>query len=723
MGGIAIAWHCRNVVPWWPWLLAAGIALAISIALVWARRSGQPRGSLRSRPRLWLGVTLVSIALTGAALAQAAWQNTLVDWPAGKRLWRARVDVVNKLTEQGVTVDATVLAAPTDWSGRRVRISLQGKRSRSLSAGDVIACWTQINPGRRVGNPGDFDYGAYLAVHGISGMAYAADSLWALCTTASGHTAGGFTSSLLRLRQKLVNRYASYLDGDQLAIIAALTLGDKSLLDADTRALFSDTGTSHILALSGLHLSILFTLMQFVVLRHIRRRVPRVVAHAAVLIALWLFVWLAGAPLSLQRAAWMLTLLQVGNCLRPSWGSTLNNLCFAALTLLVASPLSLFDVGFQMSFAAVLGIVLLGSYVWGRIPWPYWSDRGASANVPAYQVPSTLRVRFRRWGDGSLKYGYSLLRSVVWPFVSVSLSAQFATAPFILYYFHSLPPYSLLANVIVIPSAYVLLGGALLFFLVPIASIQGLVARVLQAVLGAMTGGLEHISRWPGASLTLYPTTLTIVALVAVPCLIYALCNTRLRRRRVNLIVAMTCITALAAGSEVWRLRPARMTSRIVVYDVSRASAIHFIVSARQSYLYASLSPDSALAALSYVSRNYWAPRHLASPTMITAPQLTQSHLVRRGNLFVFGHKRLYVLRETLAPRDPNEPPVPVDILVVGRGCRSRLAAVLAAVIPRQVVLDGSLTPYYRQRWIDECRVAGIACYDVRERGAYILPL
>lgn len=761
--GIVIGWHTRAAVPSRAWFIAAAVSVVLCLISAVLNRKMDKDGrsgegiirnartdssalSTKFYSRLTLWLVWLGIALTGAALTQAAWQRTQVHWPEEQSLWRAQIDNIDKLTHDGITADAALIAAPTSESARRIhirkfgsdqsdsgdndqpgvsarriRINLRGQRCQQLAPGEVIAFWAQIGPGWQAGNPGDFDYRSFLAVHGISGTAYVPDSAWVSLHSSEVSASGGLKQRLMRLRQRLVNQYARHLDGTQLAIIAALTLGDKSLLDADTRALFSDTGTSHILALSGLHLSILFTLLQLALLRWVRRRGFYIAAHAVALVALWLFVILTGAPLSLQRAAWMLTLLQVGACLRSSWGSTLNNLCFAALTLLLVSPLSLMDVGFQMSFAAVLGIVLIGNYVWGRIAWPVWIDPGASNTVPGYELGSTLSGRLKTLRNRGIKKGYSFFRFVVWPFITVSLSAQAATTPFILYYFHSFPVYSLFANVIVIPSAYVLLGGALVFFLVPIPIVQGLIAHVLSGVLSLMTGGLEHISHWPAASLTLYPTTLTIVALVVVPCLIYALFNSRWRRRRVRLLIVTVCLTALAAGSEVWRLRPGRVSPQLIVYNVPRATTVHFVASARESFLYSSLPADSTWTAFTYVDRNYWAPHHIARPALLSAPELTLPQLLRRGNLFIFGHKRLYVLRHNVT--SDAGAPASVDVLVIGRGCRSHLDEVLAVLYPREVVLDASLTYYYRQRWIDECRSEGIACHDIRQQGAYVLPL
>ncbi|MFR1986826.1 MAG: ComEC/Rec2 family competence protein [Prevotellamassilia sp.] len=100
--------------------------------------------------------------------------------------------------------------------------------------------------------------------------------------------------------------------------------------------------------------------------------------------------------------------------------------------------------------------------------------------------------------------GYRFLSRVVVPFFTISLSAQLGTAPFVVYYFHQLPLYGLVGNILVIPLAYFLLSGVLLFFLIPSEAVSAALAHLLSAALQLLTEGLQALSQWPGANLTLY---------------------------------------------------------------------------------------------------------------------------------------------------------------------------------------------------------------------------
>ncbi len=129
-----------------------------------------------------------------------------------------------------------------------------------------------------------------------------------------------------------------------------------------------------------------------------------------------------------------------------------------------------------------------------------------------------------------------------------------------------------MANVIVIPSAYLLLGGSLLFFLLPFDILRQGLSVLLHGVLQGMTAVLDSISHWPGATLTLYPHPLSLLALVAIPCVLYAIFQVRQRRRRKQCIYALTALCCVIIVSEAYRLRPGRINPQIIVYNVPTLS-------------------------------------------------------------------------------------------------------------------------------------------------------
>ena len=274
----------------------------------------------------------------------------------------------------------------------------------------------------------------------------------------------------LNQRGMLLDRLAySGVDGDAYAVVAAMALGDKSALTHELRDTYSVSGASHVLALSGLHLGIIYCLL-WLLLPH--RRWPAV-SQTIILIAIWLYVLLVGMPVSVVRSAVMLTvygLLSIGHRNKMS----VNALAFTAIVMLMCNPEWLFDIGFQLSFMAVLAILLF---------------------VPLFEdVFSAKYLQEHRW-----------VRRI-WGLVAVSVSAQIGVAPLIAYYFGRLSTYFLLTNFIVLPAAYLILGFSLIVLLFPS------LAYILLYIVDTLNAVLLRITAIPGSSIDgFHPNVLQVV--------------------------------------------------------------------------------------------------------------------------------------------------------------------------------------------------------------------
>lgn len=277
---------------------------------------------------------------------------------------------------------------------------------------------------------------------------------------------------MLAYRDQLLRQYQQWGIGEEnYAIVAAMTLGDKTALTPDIRESFNITGAGHVLAISGLHLGILYMMVSFLV-RGLRLRI---VTQVLTILLIWAFAFLVGMSPSVVRSATMLTiygLLSLGYRQKMS----INVLAFTAIVLLVLKPQSLFDIGFQMSFLAVLAILLC--------------------------YPLLNRVFSERW-----LMEHRLVRWL-WGMTALSLSAQIGVAPLIAFYFHRFSTYFLLSNFVVIPCAYLILLGAILLFVMRLQ----VVATVLTTVTTWMRQALDAIATLPYASIDgLYPTLSQII--------------------------------------------------------------------------------------------------------------------------------------------------------------------------------------------------------------------
>ena len=285
-----------------------------------------------------------------------------------------------------------------------------------------------------------------------------------------GRSRGFFLSQ----REVLLERFAEAgLADDTYAIVAAMVLGDKSALSRDIKDTYSITGASHVLALSGLHLGIIYVLLSMLV---VGRR-WRFITQILIILSIWAFVFLVGMPTSVVRAAVMLTvyaLLALGHRNKMS----VNTLAFTAIVMLLFQPSALFTVSFQMSFMAVLSILLF-------VPL---FERAFSAEY-------LMTHRCVKW---------------LWGMVTVSFAAQIGVAPLIAYYFGRFSSWFLLTNFIVIPAAMLILYLSLLVLLIP------QLAFLLVQVVNGLNSVLTRMAQLPGASIDGLHPTLTQTVLVYV---------------------------------------------------------------------------------------------------------------------------------------------------------------------------------------------------------------
>ena len=467
------------------WLWPVMIVLVVGTLLLWRYAVLQSVG------------IAVCFVLLGWLLIQRQETTLRVSWPEEEVIYEAVV--LTEPVEKPKTMAVDILL--TDSQKKLKCYLYKDDRSRSLKIGDGLRIQSRIRPNSEW-HRGRFDYHRYLEVHGFTGQTFVSSWKWQKVELSlkSLSRLERTRFYFLKLRSKLLQRLAtdqttpnpSYSGGEAYAVVAAMALGDKSALTQELRDIYAITGASHILALSGLHLSIIFMLLTL--LFGGSRFFTFSPFHFFTLSAIWSFVFLVGIPVSVVRSATMLTvyaLLSLGHRDKMS----VNTLAFTALLVLIVSPLSLFDIGFQMSYLSVFAILLI-------VPL---SER-------LFPVGYLMTHRVIRW---------------LWGMVAVSCAAQIGVAPLVAYYFGRLPVYFLLTNFIVIPAATLILWLSPLVFLFPS------LAYLLLYIVSILNTLLSTIASIPGASIDgLHPTKLqtTMTYVVIVACYLLAFWFSRRKR-------------------------------------------------------------------------------------------------------------------------------------------------------------------------------------------------
>ena len=461
MAGIVVG---DSITVGW-WLLPIFTAMVVLALLLWKYEQWQS-----------LAIAVCFVVL-GWWLMERQKASLTVAWPESEVCYEAVV--ISEPVEKPKTMAVDVLLAE---SGRKLKCYLyKDDRSRSLRIGDGLKVQSRIETNTEW-RKGSFDYRRYLEIHGFTGRTFVASWKWqkAKISLAQLSRIERMRLTFLKYRNRLLSRLnpAAEENDDAYAVVAAMALGDKSALSQDLKDIYSVTGASHILALSGLHLGIIYALLSLFVFS----RRWQMLSQMIIILSIWAFVFLVGMSTSVVRSAMMLSvyaLLSLSHRDRMS----VNTLAFTAIVTLMISPMSLFDVGFQMSYMAVLSILLFTPLMEGVFTAEY-----------------LMSHRLVRW---------------LWGMVVVSLSAQIGTAPLIAYYFGRFSCYFLLTNFIVIPAAMLILYLSLVVLLIPSLT------YILFHIVAALNSLLTKMASMPGASIDdLHPTkiqtTMIYVIIVAV---------------------------------------------------------------------------------------------------------------------------------------------------------------------------------------------------------------
>ncbi len=303
-------------------------------------------------------------------------------------------------------------------------------RKQVFSYGDIIFICNQFTEPQSPKNPGEFNYKNYLNHLGIYHISFLSDvevkrtdenkSKWQWEIIFSCRV------YFLNLMEKYVKNQNSRTVGE------ALILGTKSEIDEQVYQAYANTGTMHILAVSGLHVGILFVILEFLFrpFKFFSKKRSRAALYKTIFILLiiWVYACLTGMSPSVMRSAVMFSFLSFGR-LYDRHIDSFNIIFVSMIPLLIINPYQITQVGFQLSYLAVAGIVFFQ---------PIISKLWKPSN------------RF-------LKY--------IWSLTSVSIAAQLATSPVSIYYFHQFPNYFLLSNILAIPVSFVVLILGVAFFI------------------------------------------------------------------------------------------------------------------------------------------------------------------------------------------------------------------------------------------------------------------
>lgn len=565
----------------------------------------------------------------------------------------------------------------TSTSGKALLYFKKSKQSEALKYGDELVIHTSFKEISPAQNPGSFDYKTFLANHNIFNQAYLDEDNWYDIHKNSGNA---FLIYSYALRDKLLDLFReNEIEGKEFGVGAALLLGYTDKLDTDILTSYSNTGALHVLSVSGLHVAIIYLVLNWCLFFLDKFKHGTVIKALILLLFLWLYATLTGLSPSVLRAATMLSFVIVAKSFNRHT-NIYNTLAASAFLLLSINPYLLTDVGFQLSYIAVIGIVYLQPKIYNWFSFNFW------------------------------------LFDQVWALTAVSVAAQLATFPLSLYYFHQFPNYFLFSNLAVIPlSTLVMYVGIAFMCLSKISILAKGLAWLFKWCVWLLNESVFQLEKLPFANLKAISITKWELALTYG--FILVLLIFFLKQQTKHFLAAMfmfSLLLTLQLAEQNIQLKQ----QKLIVYATPKSSTIDFICGQKSFFL---LGEKDNNESVNQYQQHQW---ELGIKETINVNETYKSEELRiEKNRIQFSNKRIAVLAPANYYPFITYAPFEVNYLIVSGNTESELTQALNQCAPKTVIVDASSTSSYSKKVKQECLKRNIAFFSVIESGAFVAEL
>ncbi|MBI4931917.1 MAG: ComEC family competence protein [Bacteroidetes bacterium] len=553
--------------------------------------------------------------------------------------------------------------------------------SKQLRYGDCMIVKTKFNEVKPPQNPGEFNYKRFLSFHNIYHSAYIPSENWKSLGINSGNK---ILSASYNLREYLLNIYReNNISGDEYAVGSALVLGYTDKLDQDIIQAYASSGALHVLSVSGLHVGIIYIIFNYLLFFLDRFKHGKLIKCISLLFILWFYATLTGLSPSVLRSAAMFTFIIVAKTWKYNT-NIFNTLCVSCFALLVYNPYLIMEVGFQLSYLAVLGIVSIQ-------PWLY-----------------------EKWQPNNW------LMNQIWGIISVSIAAQMATFPLGLLYFHQFPNYFLFSNLIVIPVSTLILGyGILMFALGKISAIGIVCGKIFTWLVWFLNESALVTEQMPGAliqGISIKISETWMIYLVIICFMIY------LFQQRVRFIFPALGILLLILSLQVYENYRERKQNILIVYSIPKISAYDFI-SGKKTIFVANLALLNNPSSMIFHIKHNWADMGINSLSFIEKEKkrnYKDEDFIMKNNFIEFDNKKIILADSLPKTKSPLSNKLEVDLIILSKNSKIRIADLKKCYNFRKIIIDSSNQEWRNEKWKKECEDLKIDFYSVIDSGAYV---
>lgn len=536
--------------------------------------------------------------------------------------------------------------------------------TNELKTGDILMVHSVLNEIEEPKNPYEFNYQRWMQHRGITLVTFLSGASWQKIGRKRG-----FASFISDLRHQIIEIYArSGIGDDELAVLSALTLGQREGLPDEIKESFATAGAMHVLAVSGLHVGIIYVVINALLIFMKRFKYGRIIRWIIIILFLWFFAFLTGMRPSVVRAVFMFSVIQTGQSLKRPPG-IFNTISFSAFCLLLINPYQLTDVGFQLSYLAITGIVF-------------------------------FQPRIYR-----LLYFKNVIADKIWQLFSVSLAAQLVTAPLTTWYFHYFPVYFWLTNIFVI-----VLTGLIIYMAIFQISVFAVhlpytfTGKILDFFLKLLNGLTFKIHGLPHALIGNINTSLYEMLLLYLMIIFMTVFLVKRYRKALTGSLIILLAMTIYATADAYIIEK---QNNIVVFSVKNNSVVGLVKG--REILFISDMSDTSNISESFQVKNYLIKRGIKRAIYVKRlPELTDTDIqsffdIKQvgGNIFFkVGDIRGLLMNDFHVFNQNSGKKLNLDCIILSHDVNVSIEQLTNLFIFRHLILDSSNRRSYRVSWL-----------------------
>lgn len=584
--------------------------------------------------------------------------------------------LIEKSNSYKAEASVNVIESTDKWVNTKGRILIYFQKDsavKTLTYGSQLMINKPLQSITNSGNPGAFDYKRYCLFQDITHQVYLKANEYVLL---KDKNTSWLKQTLYTIQHATISTLQRYIRGDkEQGVAEALLIGYRNDLDKNLVQAYSNTGVVHIIAISGLHIGMIYLLMLYILLPLKRYRWTKWFNPVIILFVLWVFTLVAGAAPSILRSAVMFSFIVLGSVIDRK-ANMYNMLAASAFCMLALNPFRLWDVGFLLSYTAVISIVTFMQPIYN---WLYFKNK---------------------------------MLDKVWTAASVTLAAQILTIPVVIFYFHQFPRYFLITNLLVVPlSALILYGEILLLCISFIAIVASITGAALNGLIWFMNSFIEYMNTlpfavWNNLEINILETWLLYGFIIA-------FCLWLLRKSSKALVFSLASIMAFTVSVSFKTIQH-NQQQKLIVYNVPRQSAIDIIQGKHYYFI-----GDSVLLQDDFLKNFHLKPARIlyhVVPVEDSTAQYTPNNILHVANTSV-------VMLDNSFNNPLLQNKIPVDVIILCKNPKLRITQLQKNFDFKELVFDSSNPLWKIEQWKKDCDSLHLRFHSVPQQGAFVMDI